>query len=129
MASIAIRDANNTVKYAAVAKGDGSASDPYFLQATAPIEYPTNVMVASIASTAAGTMILSANPARKHVIIQNRSDIPIDIFFGATVGAFGQGFYLGKNDTYQIDSTNLYLGEIKAIAESTTASVTYIEGI
>jgi hypothetical protein len=129
MDSIAIRDANNTVKYAATAKGNGSANNPYFLQVTAPIEYPVNVAVVNVVSTTAGTVILSANPARKHVIIQNRSDVPIDIFFGASVGTFGQGFYLGKNDTYQINSTNLYLGEIKAIAESTTASVTYIEGI
>lgn len=128
MSSIAIRDANNAVKYAATAKGDGSASDPYYLQVATPIEYPANTAVINIVSTAAGTLILAANPARKHVIIQNRSDVPIDIFFGAVVGTFGQGFFLGKNDTYQIDSSNLYLGEIKAIAESSTANVVYIQG-
>lgn len=127
MSSIAIRDANSSVKYAAVAKGDGSVVDPYFLQVAAPIEYPTNIAVAIV--TATGISILAANPARKSAIIQNRSDTSIDLFFGTTNGAFGQGFYLGKNDVYQIDSKNLYLGEIRGISESGTANVTYTEGV
>jgi hypothetical protein len=82
----------------------------------------------SIADT--GTIALAANTNRKGAVIINRSATnPVDLFFGA-VAAYGVGLPLVPGQSYEINSTNLYTGVVRAITSSgNTAILAVAEGV
>jgi hypothetical protein len=126
--TLKIRDGDGAIKSAAVGKGTGESTDPYYLAAIAPIDYlPAGINVVTVANVI--TLLVAANPNRRSLILQNRGDNPIDIFISGTGGTFGQGFLLNKNDIYQISGHELHLEEIRAIAETGSSNVTLLEGI
>jgi hypothetical protein len=80
--------------------------------------------------TDTGTVALAANTNRKGAVIINRSATnPVDLFFGA-VGIYGVGLPLVPGQSYEINSTNLYTGVVRAITSSgNTAILAVAEGI
>lgn len=126
MNSISIRDGAAQTKYAATAKGDGSIADPYYLSATAPIDYPASSPISVTVAT--GTVVLASNPNRRGALIQNRGLVDIDLFFDGS-GAFGSGFLLSPGDSYEINSVNLHTSQITASSQSATCLVVVAEGV
>jgi hypothetical protein len=125
MAAISIRDGNGQVKYAALAKGVGTETDPYYLQVSAPINYAAGGQI-SVAITT-DTLVLAANPNRRGAMLQNRGPDAIDFWINGT-GFYGTGFNLAVGDRYEINSTNLHTGAIWATAATGTATLAVIEG-
>jgi hypothetical protein len=123
--SMLARDGNGTTKYVAVAKGDGSQANPYFLQVVAPVEYPIGPTVKLITTT--NSEVLAANPDRRGAIIQNRGPDPVDLFFGQP-GTYGDGFELVPGAKYEIELTNLHGEQITATAATGTVKLVVIEG-
>jgi hypothetical protein len=125
MAAISIRDGNGQVKYTALAKGVGTEADPYYLQVAAPINYVAGGQISVPIIT--DTLVLAANPNRRGAMLQNRGPDAIDFWINDT-GAYGTGFNLAVGDRYEINSTNLHTGEIRATAATGTATLVVIEG-
>lgn len=126
MNPISIRDGAAQTKYAATAKGDGTITDPFYLSAAAPIDYPGSSPINVAVTT--NTTILASNSARRGALMQNRGLTNIDIFFDGT-GAFGTGFLLAPGDSYEINSANLHGSQITASAESGSGLMVVAEGI
>jgi hypothetical protein len=78
-----------------------------------------------------GATALAANTSRKGAVIINRSTtgLVVDLFFGA-LGVYGAGLPLAPGQSYEINSTNLYSGIIRAITSTgNTAILAVAEGI
>jgi hypothetical protein len=77
-----------------------------------------------------GVVAIAANASRKHAIIVNRSTTEtVDLFLGA-LGLFGAGLPLLPQQAYEINSTNLYTGIVRAItASGITANLSVLEGM
>jgi hypothetical protein len=127
MNNLTIRDGAAQTKYAATAKGDGSAADPFYLSAIAPVDYPPNSPI-SVTVLTTSTVILVSNANRRGALIQNRGTVNLDLFFDGS-GAFGVGFLLEPGDSYEINSTNLHTSQISAVAQTGSGLVVVAEGV
>lgn len=87
----------------------------------------------SITVTASSTTILARNDNRKYVQICNASSTDATnntwIWFNTSTDsvAIDKGFTLAAGSCYEIDSTNLYIGPIYAIATATTVIISTLE--
>lgn len=73
--------------------------------------------------TTASASVLAANALRKYAAFVNASDVGIWLSFGTTA-VVGTGVYLAPSGgSFEIDSSNLYQGEVYAIAVSGAGKV------
>ena len=85
----------------------------------------TNSSVDVSASTS--TLVLASNVGRVYAAIVNNSANSIWISLGAAAVA-NKGILLNANGgSYEINPNNMYVGNIYAIASSTTSTVTIVE--
>lgn len=72
-----------------------------------------------IAITNVSKLVLAANSNRKYAYIYNQTGGVIHIKLGATA-VFGEGIRMTNNTMYEINSTNLWVGDIYAIKSGAT---------
>lgn len=72
------------------------------------------------------SVILASNSNRKSALIFNQSGAVVYLQFGAAA-VVGQGRRLANNETYEIDSTNLYTGDIRAIRNAGSGEIEVTE--
>lgn len=77
--------------------------------------------------TTTSSIILASNTSRKSAIIFNQSGGVIYIKLGATAVA-NEGIRLPNNEKYEINSTNLFIGNIHAIRGAGSGQVDIAEG-
>lgn len=71
--------------------------------------------------------ILNANPNRKYSAFINSSSVDITLILGDTSqGGIGKGIILNPRGSYEINSNNLYLGKVAAIA-ATISKLSFVE--
>jgi len=108
--------------------------DATVVSASVTINNVANIITAysppgSVAIPNASTVVLNANPARKHVVIVNDGSQEVYLSFGAAAVA-GKGVRLNKQGgSYEIDDRNLWQGAIYGITASGSSSLTVHEGI
>jgi hypothetical protein len=83
--------------------------------------------------TGSGLLAVAANPTRKGMLLINRSTTnTIDLFLHApsTPNTFGVGLPLLPAQSYEINSTNLYLGQVSAkTGAGLTAELSIMESL
>lgn len=85
---------------------------------------PTEVSVGS-----GSTAVLSANTSRLYALFQNDADETIYLYLGATAVA-NKGIRLAASGgSYEITTTNLYTGQVKAICASGSKNLLVHEGV
>ena len=62
---------------------------------------PANAAVTAVPSSLTSVVLLAANPARRQVLIVNRSTKTLHIQFGAAATVAGSSFFLGPNANYE----------------------------
>jgi hypothetical protein len=74
------------------------------------------------------TLLLSSNPNRKFAYISNNSGATLNIQFGTGTGLTAQkGLVVKSQDSYQLQGTNLYTGDIYGFS-STAITISITEG-
>ncbi len=81
----------------------------------------------SAAPTAADSIVLPANIARRHAVLSNTGAVDIYLALGAPAVS-GKGILLkAGSGAYQIAALNLFRGDIHAIAASGTGALSILE--
>lgn len=96
----------------------------------APLIWPVgSVTDTKVAVETDSTEVLAANPARADAVFVNDSNKPIYLARG-NAAVLNQGIRLNaEGGNYEINSSNLFLGAIYAIAEGGAKNLTVSEGV
>lgn len=85
---------------------------------------PTTVPV-----TDSSTILLSPNTDRKWALIVNNSSQRIFLQYGSGSAVFKQGIPLSPNSMWEINTENLFIGQLSAITDSGSVNIDVIEGV
>jgi hypothetical protein len=75
------------------------------------------------------SLLLPANPQRKHLVLINKGSEPIYINYGLVATAEHGITLMPSGGSYEINTTNLYKGALSAISEDSGSILTGIESV
>lgn len=84
---------------------------------------PIPVSVSSVS-----TILLNQNLERVSATFANNSNAAIYIQYGISA-VWQQGYFVPPNCGWEINSTNLYQGQVSAITQSATVNIDVVEGV